>query len=127
MSQLHLLGERRFWPLFWTQFLGAFNDNLFKNALVILVEGERPRGQKRGGRLALERLGARSAWMVGDTPSDVAAGAAAGVRSILLDIGSLSLRPGQAAPPRFSAADLERLAAASSGVAPKAITHGLCS
>ena len=37
MSQFHLLGERRFWPLFWTQFLGAFNDNLFKNALVILV------------------------------------------------------------------------------------------
>ena len=37
MSQIHLLGERRFWPLFWTQFLGAFNDNLFKNALVILV------------------------------------------------------------------------------------------
>jgi 1-acyl-sn-glycerol-3-phosphate acyltransferase len=37
MSQLHLLEERRFWPLFWTQFLGAFNDNLFKNALVILV------------------------------------------------------------------------------------------
>jgi 1-acyl-sn-glycerol-3-phosphate acyltransferase len=37
MSQLKLLAERRFWPLFWTQFLGAFNDNLFKNALVILV------------------------------------------------------------------------------------------
>jgi 1-acyl-sn-glycerol-3-phosphate acyltransferase len=37
LSQLHLLGERRFWPLFWTQFLGAFNDNLFKNALVILI------------------------------------------------------------------------------------------
>ncbi|MEJ2580602.1 MAG: MFS transporter, partial [Acidobacteriota bacterium] len=37
MRQLHLLTERRFWPLFWTQFLGAFNDNLFKNALVILV------------------------------------------------------------------------------------------
>ena len=37
MGQLTLLGERRFWPLFWTQFLGAFNDNLFKNALVILV------------------------------------------------------------------------------------------
>jgi 1-acyl-sn-glycerol-3-phosphate acyltransferase len=37
VSQLHLLRERRFWPLFWTQFLGAFNDNLFKNALVILV------------------------------------------------------------------------------------------
>lgn len=37
MSQLRLLAERRFWPLFWTQFLGAFNDNLFKNALVILI------------------------------------------------------------------------------------------
>ncbi len=32
-----LMTDRRFWPLFWTQFLGAFNDNLFKNALVILV------------------------------------------------------------------------------------------
>ncbi|MBD3872208.1 MAG: MFS transporter, partial [Acidobacteria bacterium] len=37
LSQLHLLTERRFWPLFWTQFLGAFNDNLFKNALAILI------------------------------------------------------------------------------------------
>jgi len=35
MSQL--LSSRRFLPLFVTQFLGAFNDNLFKNALVILV------------------------------------------------------------------------------------------
>ncbi|MBX2799496.1 MAG: MFS transporter [Myxococcales bacterium] len=32
-----LLITRRFWPLFWTQFLGAFNDNFFKNALVILI------------------------------------------------------------------------------------------
>ena len=37
LSQLHLLVERRFWPLFWTQFLGAFNDNVFRNALAILV------------------------------------------------------------------------------------------
>jgi len=37
LSQFHLLTERRFWPLFWTQFLGAFNDNLFKNALAILI------------------------------------------------------------------------------------------
>jgi len=37
MSQLRLLMERRFWPLFWTQFLGAFNDNVFKNALVIMI------------------------------------------------------------------------------------------
>jgi len=36
-SQFRLLGERRFGPFFFTQFLGAFNDNLFKNALVILV------------------------------------------------------------------------------------------
>lgn len=36
-NQLHLLGKRRFLPLFITQFLGAFNDNAFKNALVILV------------------------------------------------------------------------------------------
>lgn len=33
----NLLTDRRFWPLFWTQFLGALNDNVFKNALVILV------------------------------------------------------------------------------------------
>jgi len=33
----HLLGDRKFWPLFTTQFLGSFNDNLFKNALVVLA------------------------------------------------------------------------------------------
>ena len=32
-----LLADRRFAGLFWTQFLGAFNDNLFKNALVLLI------------------------------------------------------------------------------------------
>ncbi|MBI3117243.1 MAG: MFS transporter, partial [Candidatus Hydrogenedentes bacterium] len=37
MSTFALMQSRRFWPLFWTQFLGAFNDNLFKNALVILI------------------------------------------------------------------------------------------
>ena len=36
MGQFALLGARRFGPFFWTQFLGALNDNLFKNALVIL-------------------------------------------------------------------------------------------
>ena len=34
---LPLLKERRFGPFFLTQFLGAFNDNLFKNALVFLI------------------------------------------------------------------------------------------
>ena len=32
-----MLKDRKFWPLFTTQFLGAFNDNLFKNALVVLA------------------------------------------------------------------------------------------
>jgi len=32
-----MITDRRFWPLFWTQALGAFNDNVFKNALVILI------------------------------------------------------------------------------------------
>ncbi len=34
---INLLAKRRFLPLFATQFLGAFNDNLFKTAMVILV------------------------------------------------------------------------------------------
>jgi MFS family permease len=36
-ASLGLLGKRRFLPLFATQFLGAFNDNLYKSAMVILV------------------------------------------------------------------------------------------
>ncbi|MCP5418974.1 MAG: MFS transporter [Gammaproteobacteria bacterium] len=36
-SQFSLLKQRRFGPFFITQFLGAFNDNVFKNALVILI------------------------------------------------------------------------------------------
>ena len=32
-----LLTSRRFAPMFFTQFLGAFNDNLFKSALVTLI------------------------------------------------------------------------------------------
>jgi len=36
-SQLRLLGARRFLPLFATQTLGAFEDNLFKSAFVMLV------------------------------------------------------------------------------------------
>ena len=34
---IHLLGTRRFLPLFVTQLLNAFNDNLFKNAMVLFV------------------------------------------------------------------------------------------
>jgi 1-acyl-sn-glycerol-3-phosphate acyltransferase len=36
-SQFTLLGERRFAPFFAVQFLGALNDNVFKQALVILL------------------------------------------------------------------------------------------
>ncbi len=37
INQLNLLKVNRFLPLFLTQFFGAFNDNVFKNALVILI------------------------------------------------------------------------------------------
>jgi 1-acyl-sn-glycerol-3-phosphate acyltransferase len=36
-NQFRLLLERRFCPFFLTQLLGAFNDNVYKNSLVILV------------------------------------------------------------------------------------------
>ncbi|MBL8259847.1 MAG: MFS transporter [Candidatus Competibacteraceae bacterium] len=36
-NEFSLLKERRFLPFFITQFLGAFNDNVFKSALVILI------------------------------------------------------------------------------------------
>ncbi len=36
-NQFQLLRERRFAPYFATQFLGAFNDNVFKNALLVMI------------------------------------------------------------------------------------------
>lgn len=36
-NQFALLGKRRFLPFFLTQALGAFNDNVYKNALVIMI------------------------------------------------------------------------------------------
>ena len=36
-SQFTLLEQRRFLPFFLTQFAGAFNDNFYKNALVVLM------------------------------------------------------------------------------------------
>ena len=36
-ASLQLLKSKRFAPLFVTQMLGAFNDNLFKNALILFV------------------------------------------------------------------------------------------
>jgi len=37
MNQFQLLRSRRFAPLFATQFLGAFNDNVFRFALIIFI------------------------------------------------------------------------------------------
>ncbi|HEX4882884.1 MAG TPA: MFS transporter [Casimicrobiaceae bacterium] len=36
-NQFDLMRQRRFAPFFWTQFAGAANDNVLKNALVIFV------------------------------------------------------------------------------------------
>jgi 1-acyl-sn-glycerol-3-phosphate acyltransferase len=36
-NQYSLLGQRRFAPFFLTQLLGAFNDNIFRNGLIILI------------------------------------------------------------------------------------------
>ena len=36
-SQFSLMRQRRFAPFFWTQFLGAFNDNVFKTALLTVL------------------------------------------------------------------------------------------
>jgi hypothetical protein len=36
-NQFALLQQRRFAPFFWTQFLGAGNDNLFKFAFTVMV------------------------------------------------------------------------------------------
>ena len=36
-NQFSLLRQRRFAPFFLTQFLGAFNDNIYRNGLIILI------------------------------------------------------------------------------------------
>ncbi|GGE08698.1 hypothetical protein GCM10011529_13910 [Polymorphobacter glacialis] len=45
---LALLSARRFGPLFATQFLGAFNDNLFKTAFIFLVAFQLRAGDPAG-------------------------------------------------------------------------------
>src|SRR3546814_18374559 len=54
---LHLLKSRRFLPLFVTQFLGAFNDNLFKNALVMLILFRLAEGRGRAGQTGDRKSG----------------------------------------------------------------------
>jgi MFS family permease len=36
-NQFSLFAQRRFAPFFWTQFLGALNDNVFKTALLTIL------------------------------------------------------------------------------------------
>jgi hypothetical protein len=37
MAAKQIIGSKRFLPFFLTQALGAFNDNVFKNALMLLL------------------------------------------------------------------------------------------
>jgi 1-acyl-sn-glycerol-3-phosphate acyltransferase len=55
MSVKMILNDKRFWPLFWTQFLGALNDNFLKNALIVLVtfKGVELAGMGSGSLVAL--------------------------------------------------------------------------
>ena len=48
-TSTHLVRTRRFLPLFATQLLGAFNDNLFKNAMVLYVVYSVLKGEKDEG------------------------------------------------------------------------------
>lgn len=57
-SQFSLLKTRRFLPLFLTQFLGAFNDNVFKNALALsLIYGIAGKSVENGPVLATAAAG----------------------------------------------------------------------
>lgn len=45
----NLIGEKRFLPYFCTQFLGAFNDNIYRNAFAILITYFLARNNQDGG------------------------------------------------------------------------------
>lgn len=55
MSLKMVVNDRRYAPMFWTQFFGALNDNVFKNALVMMVtfEGASVWGLDKGSVVAL--------------------------------------------------------------------------
>ena len=55
-SQFALLRVRRFLPFFLTQFFGAFNDNLFRNALVVIDHLRRRGRAARQGRACSSNL-----------------------------------------------------------------------
>jgi len=58
VSQFQLFRERRFMPFFMTQALGAFNDNIFKNALAALLvfEGSQLAGMNTNQLVNLSAL-----------------------------------------------------------------------
>ena len=49
-----LLGTRRFGPLFATQFLGAFNDNLYKTAMLFLITYDLLARDPRGANVMIQ-------------------------------------------------------------------------
>lgn len=57
-SQYALLRERRFGPFFWTQFAGAANDNVFKNAFVVFVTFEASSGLGIDAGMVVNLIGA---------------------------------------------------------------------
>ena len=57
-TQFDLLRERRFAPFFWTQFAGAANDNILKNALVIFVAFQAMAGAARDADTLVNLAGA---------------------------------------------------------------------
>ena len=57
-GQFQLLKSRRFLPLFLTQFFGALNDNLFKNALLVILVSASIAGAEDSNTNALVNLAA---------------------------------------------------------------------
>jgi MFS family permease len=51
-TQTHLIRSRRFLPLFITQLLNAFNDNLFKNAMVLFVVYQVYQSEQEGAQFS---------------------------------------------------------------------------
>src|SRR4051812_47606571 len=120
-SQLELLRARRFLPLFGSQILGAFNDNLFKSAVVMMVTFGGMGGgldpatlsalasaaliapfflvSATGGELAdrFDRSALLKALKIGELAIVLAASAALLSHSLILSLATLFLLGGQAA------------------------------
>ncbi|MBN2866860.1 MAG: MFS transporter [Thiotrichales bacterium] len=56
-SKQTLFLSKRFLPLFWVQFLGAFNDNVFKSALVMLIVFRLAENPQQAGLLTTAAAG----------------------------------------------------------------------